>query len=44
MTDASPGTWDGDTYICACEGCWACEGEQRGRTCDVDWDRLYDRR
>jgi len=38
---ASPGTWDGLTYTCACNGCWACSGTVAGCTCDVDWSKVY---
>lgn len=26
---------------CTCTDCWACEGNEPGCTCDIDWERLY---
>lgn len=28
------------SWVCACDGCWACSGHVTGCTCDVDWDTV----
>ena len=33
-----------DEYRCTCDGCWACDGNTPGCTCDVDWDSITEAR
>ena len=44
MTSLDPACPHGPDDPCTCDGCWACAGHVVGCTCDIDWDKLCERR
>lgn len=34
----------GPGEACTCNGCWACDGNVVGCTCDIDWDVAFEAR